>query len=312
MVGAGEIEGVRVLTLASEGAGGVEVSFAPGTGMVGCSLRHRGDELLGRRGGLRRYAEAGKTMGIPLLYPWANRLGERRFEVAGGEVDLEVEGLRLSTDGAGLPIHGLLAGAAGWEVTRHASVGDGGVLAARFDFAADPRLLAAFPFPHEVGFEAALDGGELTITVTVRPSGEVAVPVSFGFHPYLRLPGATREEWETEIPVHERLPLDERMLPTGETEPAAIEPGPLGTRTFDDAFRAPPAGAPFVIAGGGRRLELRFDPGYPFAQVYAPTDDDVIALEPMTAPTNALLSGRDLPLVAPGETFAASFTLTVA
>jgi len=301
-----------VLKLSSEAAGGIEVAFAPEVGMIGCSLRHRGEELLGQRGGLRRYAEAGKTMGIPLLYPWANRLGERHFAVAGGEVDLGLAGLRLSTDAAGLPMHGLLAGAAGWEVLRHESAGDGGVLAARYDFAAQPSLLAAFPFPHQIGFEAALGGAALTVTVTVRPSGGVAVPVAFGFHPYLRLPDAPRAEWEVEIPVRERILLDERMLPTGAEEPGEIAPGPLGARTFDDAFRAPPAGAPFVLAGGGRRLELRFGESYRFAQAYAPGDDEVIAIEPMTAPTNALLSGEDLPLVAPGETFSARFSLAIA
>ncbi|HET7446069.1 MAG TPA: aldose 1-epimerase [Solirubrobacterales bacterium] len=308
---AGEIEGIPVLTLTSESAGGIEVAFAPGAGMIGCSLRHRGEELLGQRGGLRRYAEAGKTMGIPLLYPWANRLGERRFAVAGGEVDLDLTGLRLSTDAAGLPMHGLLAGAAGWEVLQHEPSEDGGVLAARFDFASQPDLLAAFPFPHQIGFEATLGGAELTVSVTVRPSAGVAVPVAFGFHPYLRLPNVPRAEWEVEIPVRERILLDDRMLPTGAEEPVEIASGPLGARTFDDAFRAPAAGAPFVLAGGGRRLELRFDAGYPFAQVYAPGDDEVIAIEPMTAPANALLSGRDLPLVAPGDTFAACFTLAI-
>ncbi len=312
MIGEREIEGVPVLTLASEAAGGIEATFAPGAGMIGCSLRHRGEELLGQRGGLRRYLEAHKTMGIPLLYPWANRLGARRFEVAGREVDLDLPGLPLSADAAGLPMHGLLAGAEGWEVERHESSGDGGVLAARFDFAAQPLLLRAFPFPHEIGFEAALEGAELTITTTIRPSADAAVPVSFGFHPYLRLPGLARDEWVVEIPVREQLLLDARMLPTGEVEPASVESGPLGTRTFDDAFRAPPAGEPLVLAGGGRRLELRFGESYRFAQVYAPGDDDVVAFEPMTAPANSLLSGRDLPLVAPGETFTASFTLTVA
>jgi galactose mutarotase-like enzyme len=312
VIGQREIEGVPVLTLASDSAGGVKVAFAPSAGMIGCSLRHRGEELLGQRGGLRRYLEARKTMGIPLLYPWANRLGGRRFELGGREVNLELPDLPLSTDAAGLPMHGLLAASSGWEVERHEVSGDGGLLAARFDFAAQPLLLEAFPFPQQVSFEASLKGAELTITTSVRPCGDTAVPISFGFHPYLRLPGVARAEWSVEIPVRERLLLDERMLPTGKVEPVTVEPGPLGTRTFDDAFRAPPAGQPFVLAGGGRRLELRFGENYRFAQVYAPGDDDVIAFEPMTAPANALLSGRDLPLVAPGETFTASFTLAIA
>ncbi|HSS34310.1 MAG TPA: aldose 1-epimerase [Solirubrobacterales bacterium] len=311
MIGEREVEGVRALTLSSEAAGGVEVAFAPGGGMIGCSLRHRGEELLGQRGGLRPYLEAGKTMGIPLLYPWANRLGGRRFEVAGGTVDLELPDLRLATDAAGLPMHGLLAGAAGWQVERHETSADGGVLAARFDFSAQPLLIEAFPFPHQIGYEATLDGPKLTIAISIRPSGEVSVPVAFGFHPYLRLPDVPRDAWELEIPVTERLLLDERMLPTGRTDPVEVAPGPLGARTFDDAFRAPPDGAPFVLAGGGRRLELRLGEGYRYSQVYAPAEDDVIAFEPMTAPADALRSGHDLPLVAPEETFKARFTLTI-
>ena len=43
---------------------------------------------------------------------------------------------------------------------------------------------------------------------------------------------------------------------------------------------------------GGRQIEVSFGQGFPYAQVYAPDDDDVIAFEPMTAPTNALVSGR--------------------
>ena len=51
---------------------------------------------------------------------------------------------------------------------------------------------------------------------------------------------------------------------------------------------------------------------YRFAQVYAPADDDVVAFEPMTAPTNALVAGGpDLPLVAPGGRYEAMFSITV-
>jgi galactose mutarotase-like enzyme len=51
--------------------------------------------------------------------------------------------------------------------------------------------------------------------------------------------------------------------------------------------------------------------GYPFAQVYAPAGQSLIALEPMTAPTNALTTGRSLPLAAPGERFSAVFRIGV-
>src|SRR5215831_926744 len=94
------------LTLSSPEAA-IEAEFVPEAGMVGCSLRHRGDELLGQRGGLARYVAERSTMGIPLLYPWANRLGATRFAIAGREVDLESGPAQPNTDPNGLPMHGL-------------------------------------------------------------------------------------------------------------------------------------------------------------------------------------------------------------
>jgi galactose mutarotase-like enzyme len=115
-----------------------------------------------------------------------------------------------------------------------------------------------------------------------------------------------------EVPVQERLELDQDSLPTGRRERVVIEGGALGSRTFDDGYLAPAEGAPFVVAGGDRRIELSLGDGYPFAQVYAPADDDVIAYEPMTAPTNALVDGgSELPVVAPGEDYRAIFSIAV-
>ena len=311
MIGERSIEGIPALTLATKQHGGVEATFVPSADFVGCSLRHRGDELLGQRGGLRTYIRERSTMGIPLLYPWANRLAKLRFSVAGGEVDLE-DAIAVTRDPNGLPMHGLLAAAQGWRVDRHEATEGGGVLAASFNFAGHRELMAAFPFPHEVQIEANLRGATLTITTIVAATGSTPVPISFGYHPYLRLPGVDRAEWELEMPVNEQLELDARMLPTGKRAPVEIEPAPLRSRTFDDAYLAPEAGAPFALSGGGRRIELTLGPGYPFAQVYAPSDDDVVAFEPMTAPTNALVAGGpDLPLLEPGGRYEATFSITI-
>lgn len=311
LVGERNEDGMVGLTLESAALGGVLATFVPEAGMIGCSLRHRGEELLGQRGGLRRYVEARSTMGIPFLHPWANRLGSERFELGGRVVDLRLEDLPLKRDENGLPIHGLLGAAPGWRVERHLEHDEGGLLAAAFEFGAYPHLLDAFPFPHRVGIEATLAGATLTIATAIEPTGAVAVPVSFGFHPYLRLPGVPRPRWELLAPVSERLVLDGRGLPTGAREAAAIEPGPLGDRTYDDAFLAPARGEPFVLAGGGRRLELRLGEGYPYTQLYAPADTEAVAIEPMTAPTNALVSGEGLSWVQPGETFRAVFSVGI-
>jgi galactose mutarotase-like enzyme len=312
MVGERSEEGFAALTLEGAARGGLEAVFVPEAGMICCSLKHRGEELLGQRGGLRAYVASYSTMGIPFLHPWANRLGGGRFELAGRQVDLTLPGLPLKREGAGLPIHGLLSAAPGWRVGRHAELDSGGALAASFDFAAYPHLLEAFPFPHLVEIEATLVEGSLEIQTSVTATGEVAVPISFGFHPYLMLPGVPRAEWVLEAPIHEQLILDDRGLPTGERKPTAIATGPLGERTYDDAFLAPSPGTAFALIGPDRRIELRMDSGYPFTQIYAPPDLDAVAIEPMTAPTNALLSaGPELTFVPPGETFAASFSISV-
>src|SRR5262249_6152666 len=158
----------------------------------------------------------------------------------------------VHTDPNGLPIHGLLAGYAGWDVIdRQPSL-----LRARLDFASRPELMRGFPFAHELELTAELTEAELGVAVKLTPTGDSAVPVAFGFHPYIQLPGLQRQEWHVELPVTRRMLLDERMLPTGRTEPVDFADGPLGERTFDDGFDGLADDPEFVIAGTRRRVSL--------------------------------------------------------
>ena len=288
-------------------AGDLVAAFVPSLGMIGCSLRHRGEELLGQRGGLEKYAASGSTMGIPLLHPWANRLAGFSYRAAGRAVTIDPGNPRLHRDGNGLPMHGLLAAYPGWVVREERA----DRLVAELDFAADPDLLAAFPFPHVLTIAVDLRPTALSIGTTLRATGEIAVPVSFGFHPYLTLPGVPRAEWVIEAAVRQRARLDARGLPTGEREPCRLPVGPLGDRAFDDLYPARDDPAGFVLTGGGRRLTVRFDAGYPCAQIFAPPGEAVICFEPMTAPTNALVSGDGLVVVPAGGTFSAAFSIEV-
>ena len=304
------IDGQAVRLLRSPA--GLEAAFAPGVGMIGCSLRHEGDELLGQGGGLTRYAETGSTMGIPLLHPWANRLAGFEYRLEGVDVRLDRERTPLHFDEHGLPIHGLAAASPYWQVTAAEADGNAARLSARLPFADRPELMAGFPFAHELLIDVSLADEVLTLTTMLRATGEVAVPVAFGYHPYLRLPGAPRESWRITLPVRAHGQLDARSIPTGVTEPVTVPPGPLGDRVYDDLYPELEEGAIFALEGAGRRLEVRFGEGYPIAQVYAPEGREFICFEPMTAPTNALVTGGpELPLVAPGEAFTARFSVAV-
>ena len=286
-------------------AGDLEAAFVPAAGMVGVSLRHRGDELLDRRRGLEAYVERNKTMGIPLLHPWANRLGGWDYQAEGRAVELPRDSPLVQPDEHGLPIHGLLAAAKRWRLVAH----EPSRLRAEHDFAAQPELLALFPFPHLLELDAELSSGALTVTTTVRATGEVPVPISFGFHPYLRLPGVPRERWELSLPARRALDTDERGIPRGAGEELPAETLALEDRGFDAGFDRIAEGAGFAVAAGGREIGVRFTRGYAYAQVFSPPGAEFVCFEPMTAPANAMRSGEGLRVT--GDSFSATFAIAV-
>ena len=273
-------------------AGELEATVLPDLGMVVSSLRHRGDELLGQRGGPQAYAERGSTFGIPILHPWANRLRDFEYTFAGTRVVIDPRSPVLHIDGdTGLAIHGVLGASPYWRAAQTAD----GTVTATLDFAAIPEYLAVFPFPHTLLYELTLTAGGLRAALTLTATGSVPVPISFGFHPYLTLPGTDRAQWQIAADV----------------EGGAID-GPLGGRTFDTPFGTLDGDRPgFTVADTARAVTVTFLEGYDVAQIYAPAGAQFICFEPMTAPVDALRTGERLRSVAPGNSFTAQFEITV-
>jgi galactose mutarotase-like enzyme len=282
-------------------AGDLAATFLPDLGMTGVSLRCGGREHLALPGGLAAL-RAGATLGIPLLAPWANRLARRGYRAAG--VDVDLDGLPLGTDDNGLPIHGLLVGRPGWRL------GACSTRAGRASFRAEIDVnAAAFPFPHRIEVVVTARDRQLSLETTIIPTGHGAVPVAFGWHPYLRLPGTPRRHWHLRLPARSHLALDDRGIPTGGEDVEPGEADPIGRRTFDDLY----------LLGHDRDLALVADDvaismhagtGYRYAQVWVPAGRPFAALEPMSAATNSLVDGT-APLVEPGDSYTAAFTLTI-
>src|SRR5438094_5702413 len=154
-------------------AGDLEAVFLPDHGMLGAALRHKGVEILRRVEDLEAAAARGSSAGIPLLYPWANRLAEPRYRVLGQEVALDVSSPLLHLDEHGLPMHGVPWPLLHWVVTE-----------ARRDFTAarlelsTADLLSVFPFRHRVELAAVLRPHSLTLVTPLVAGSEGPLPVS--------------------------------------------------------------------------------------------------------------------------------------
>ncbi|MBX7431927.1 aldose 1-epimerase [Mycobacterium sp. Y57] len=282
-------------------------TYVPDAGMIATSLSDGGAELLGQRRGLQAYVSNHKTMGIPILYPWANRLSSNGYGVDGAVVTLTPGTGGVRTDEHGVPIHGTLAAYRDWHVTAALE----SQLTAELDFAARPGLLAAFPFPHLLTLDITLLDRTLTVKTTVTATTGSRVPMCFGFHPYLQLPGVPRAEWRIETPAMRYRPVNAWGIPTGAAEARPAGSEVLGLNAIDDGFDEVAPGSVFALSGGDRRIEVHFDSGYTAAQVFAPGNDDVVCFEPMAAPTDALRLGG-YHEVQPGESATAQFRIVVA
>src|ERR1700755_3426651 len=127
-------------------------TYVPNAGMIGTSLDDDGVELLGQRRGLQAYVSTHRTMGIPILYPWANRLSSNGYGVDGAVVTLTPGTGGVRTAQHREPIHAPRACDPDWHVTTQLE----SQLPADLDFAARPGLLATFPFPHLVELDITL------------------------------------------------------------------------------------------------------------------------------------------------------------
>ena len=286
-----------------EGAGYRAVVVEVGGGLR--TLHHDGRALLDGYEA-DALAEGGRGQ---LLLPWPNRVADGRFRFAGRDHQLD-----LSEPALGHAIHGLVRWAS-W--TGDDQAGGPGGPAARVTLRHRLQARPSYPFTldYAVGYDLGEDG--LTVTVTVTNAGSAAAPVASGAHPYLTAGTAPIDGCELCVPAEEILTADARMIPDGRRPVAGTDHDfrqarPVGDVVLDTAYtglrRSADGRATVSLAApSGRVTELWVDEHHPYLMVFtgdtlAPADRRRgLAVEPMTAPPNALATGDDLVVLEPGE-----------
>ncbi|RJK93390.1 aldose 1-epimerase family protein [Vallicoccus soli] len=268
------------------------------------SLVHDGRDLLDG------YAEDALPDGGrgQVLAPWPNRLRDGRWTWRGRTLQLPLTEVARATAN-----HGLVRWA-GWSALERSP--ERVVLAHRLH----PQ--PGYPFRLDLRAAYAVDAVEgLAVELAATNAGDEEAPVALGQHPYLAAPGGgTVDGCRLAVPAATRLVVDDRGTPVGreavEGTPYDLRQGrALGEQVVDDTF------TDLVPGQSGRvRVELRGPDGSgtvlwterPAGWLQVFTGDTLaegrrrrgVAVEPMTAPGNALASGTGLQVLAPGETLA--------
>lgn len=241
-----------------------------------------------------------------LLCPWPNRVDGGHYTIDGVHYQLD-----LSEPANENAIHGLTrwlswvpgpGSAAGDEITlRHVLLGHQG-----------------YPFCLEFDASYRLDADRgLEVSISARNIGSLAAPYGTGSHPYLTAGAATVDECELELPAGLWQPIGERGIPydsprdvTG-TEFDFRAAKRIGITQLDSALtgltRDADGRARARLTGPRTQVTLWAGPGYEWLQVFTGDTLDpshrrkAVAIEPMTCPPNAFVSGVDLLMLEPGD-----------
>ncbi len=186
---------------------------------------------------LADFTERPGATGIPFMGPWANRLDELAFYANGRRHAFD---MTLGNIRGDAPIHGFVTTTPLWRVTAIAATASDASVTSRLEFYRQPAWMRQWPYAHTIDVTYRLAGGVLEVATTITNLSDESMPVAVGFHPYFQLTDSPRDEWRVTVAAETRWILDQRKLPTGETEPATrLLPGPsevLKDYNLDEVF----------------------------------------------------------------------------
>lgn len=265
---------------------------------------------------LRRYDVGGRAVvqGFPataipdggrgqVLAPWPNRIADGRYRWAGSDLQLALTEVAQHN-----AIHGLVRWL-GWRLQDRSDTA--------LTMATTVWPTPGYPFRLELAATYRLSDDGLLVALRARNDGADTAPYGVGQHPYLVAGQSRVDEWSLTVPARTRLLVDARGNPAGRADVAGTPydfriSRPIGALALDAAYTdlvADTDGWTRVRVEGasGSGVELRADAAARWLQVF--TGDTLapgrrrtgLAVEPMSAPPGAFVSGEDLVRLGPGD-----------
>ena len=245
-----------------------------------------------------------------ILAPWPNRIrdGQYTFE----EQDYQ---LTLTEPDKHNAIHGLTNWSR-WTLVEQSAA------AVTLEFELPAQI--GYPWSLTLRTTWSVSAAGLRCDQQVVNNSEANAPWGYSVHPYLQLPGVAVDDIVLHVPARSRIAADSRLLPIGSVPVAGTEfdfsePRRIGDlvldTTFGDIEHGPDGRTEVTIAdpGSARKVTVWADDKFRYWQVFTGdtlTDERFrrsVAIEPMTCPPDAFRTKRDLVVLAPGQSWSASW-----
>lgn len=206
--------------------------------------------------------------GIPVLFPMVGRLSEDQYQARGKTYSM--------------PVHGLIRNYP-WEV-RGTSFTDGARIVVGIK--SNEEMENAYPFSFDVEFAYTLKGHTLTVEQCFTNMSDQDMPVSFGFHPYFKVPVKKNARVELNADIYQDM-VSKAMVSAEKIPDFTGEPE-VGCLYFDVK------GQKATLHTGDYRVEVKFDKNYRHVLLWSLPQEDFICVEPWTARPDALNTGEEL------------------
>jgi aldose 1-epimerase len=235
--------------------------------------------------------------GIPILFPFPNRIRDGRFTWEGRTYQLPLNG-----PGGKHAIHGF-ACQRPWRIVGRGADAQAAWLTGEFQGSVDaPDCRQLWPADYRLRVTYRLSAQQLRIEAEVHNPDRTPLPYGLGYHPYFRThpgAGATAEECQVEVLASSYWVLED-MTPTGEIRPVQgardlQRPRPFRDVTVDDVLTQltdrdrgdlPLRGS--MRWRSGLSLGVRTSRDFREIVVFTPPHRESFCIEPYTCATDAI------------------------
>lgn len=235
------------------------------------------------------------------LFPWGNRVRDGKYSFQETDYQLSINEIAFNN-----AIHGFVS-FGNFEVVEEEVNEVEAILTLRYTYRGGAF---GFPFPFVLDIQHIFSSDEgLELNYTVKNTGQKAMPMVLGWHPYFKIEGETADDWQIEFPATHQYKSDSQMISADKVEVDFKGIIDLRGRTLNAVFAVKPSSKiEAKLHSPKKNMTLNvwqegLKGGFTYLVVYIPDARDCIAIEPMTGNTDAFNSGDGLLVLEAGKTF---------